>query len=90
MHLITISGFLGAGKTTLILNLAEAITARGVRVAILVNEIGIDDQFMEANDLNVRQLLNGCICCSLDPTSHIPTLAPHLPHIWRLALFIFS
>ena len=68
MHLLTISGFLGTGKTTLILNLAGITAAKGISTAILVNEIGeigIDDQLMEAHDLNVRQMLNGCVCCSL-------------------------
>ena len=68
MHLITISGFLGTGKTTLILKMVAAAAARKVHAAILVNEIGeigIDDQLMEQHDLNVRQMLNGCICCSL-------------------------
>ena len=68
MHLLTVSGFLGSGKTTLIIKLAEAATRKGRRVAILVNEvgeIGIDDQLMHQLDLNVWQLLNGCICCTL-------------------------
>lgn len=68
MHLLTISGFLGSGKTTFIVNLAEKATQIGFRTAILVNEIGeigIDDQLMRQLDLNVWQLLNGCICCSL-------------------------
>ena len=53
MHLLTISGFLGSGKTTLIIKLAKAATQKGLRAAILVNEvgeIGIDDQLL-------RQLL---------------------------------
>ena len=68
MHLLTISGFLGSGKTTFIVKLAEEATRKGLRVAVLVNEvgeIGIDDQLMRQLDLNVWQLLNGCICCSL-------------------------
>jgi G3E family GTPase len=68
MHLLTISGFLGSGKTTFVVKLAEEATRKGLRVAILVNEvgeIGIDDQLMRQLDLHVWQLLNGCICCSL-------------------------
>jgi G3E family GTPase len=68
MHLLTISGFLGSGKTTLLIKLAEATTRGGLRVAVLVNEIGemgIDDQMMRRLDLNVYELLNGCICCTL-------------------------
>lgn len=68
MHLLTVSGFLGTGKTTFIIQLAEAAMERGVRTAVLVNEIGqigIDDQLMRHLDLNVYKLLNGCICCAL-------------------------
>ncbi len=68
MKLLIVSGFLGAGKTTLILHLARAITNDGRRVAILVNEIGeigIDDQLMRRLGLSVWELYSGCICCTL-------------------------
>ena len=68
MHLVLLSGFLGSGKTTLVIKLAQEAVKRGQRVAILVNEIGevgIDDQLMRQLDLNVWELLNGCICCTL-------------------------
>ena len=68
MHLLTISGFLGSGKTTFLIKLCKAATEKGLRVAILVNEIGeigIDDQLMRQLDLNVWQILDGCICCTL-------------------------
>jgi G3E family GTPase len=68
MHLLTVAGFLGSGKTTLIIKLAEAAVQRGLKAAILVNEIGamgIDDQLMRQLDLNVYQMVGGCVCCSL-------------------------
>jgi G3E family GTPase len=68
MKLILISGFLGSGKTTLIINLARQATALGQQIAILVNEIGeigIDDQLMRQLDLNTWELTDGCICCTL-------------------------
>ena len=68
MNLRIISGFLGSGKTTLMLQLVESAIRKGYRTAILVNEIGqigIDDQYLKQHNLNVWQLLNGCICCSL-------------------------
>lgn len=68
MHLLTVSGFLGAGKTTVIIGLVEATLKRGLKPAILVNEIGdigIDNLHMQQLDLNVYQLLGGCICCTL-------------------------
>ena len=68
MHLLLFTGFLGSGKTTLVLKLAQFAVERKVKVAILVNEIGevgIDNQLMRQLDLNVWELLNGCICCTL-------------------------
>jgi G3E family GTPase len=68
MHLILFTGFLGSGKTTHIIKLAQFAAERRQRVAILVNEIGeigIDNQLMRQLELNVWELLNGCICCTL-------------------------
>ena len=68
MQLLIISGFLGAGKTTLIIQLAKEALANKIKVAVIVNEIGeigIDDQFMRQLDLNVWEILGGCICCTL-------------------------
>lgn len=63
-----ISGFLGTGKTTLLLRLAEYARHRDQKIAILVNEIGeigVDNQLMEHLGFDVRELLGGCICCTL-------------------------
>jgi G3E family GTPase len=68
MRLILLSGFLGSGKTTLVIKLAQFAVEQGRKVAILVNEIGevgIDNQLMRRLDLNVWELLDGCICCTL-------------------------
>lgn len=68
MHLLLVTGFLGSGKTTLILSLARAAHESGRRAAIIVNEIGeigIDNQLMRQLDLDVWELFNGCICCTL-------------------------
>lgn len=68
MHLLLISGFLGSGKTTLIIRLAQVASRNGSRVAVVVNEIGeigIDDQVMRQVGLNAWELLGGCICCTL-------------------------
>ena len=67
MHLLLVTGFLGSGKTTLILSW-PALRARRPPVAIIVNEIGeigIDNQLMRQLDLDVWELFNGCICCTL-------------------------
>ena len=68
MQLLIVSGFLGSGKTTLIIQFARAAVERKIKVAILVNEIGeigIDDQHMRRLGLNVWEILGGCICCTL-------------------------
>lgn len=68
MHLVLITGFLGSGKTTFIVKLVEAAMEKGLKIAIVVNEIGdigIDDQFMKRIGLNVWEVLGGCICCTL-------------------------
>jgi G3E family GTPase len=68
MHLLLFTGFLGSGKTSFIVPLAEAVTEAKRRVAIIVNEIGeigIDNQLMRQLELDVWELLNGCICCTL-------------------------
>jgi len=68
MHLLLLSGFLGSGKTTLILPLSRVVVQSGYRVAIIINEIGeigIDNQLMRHLDLNVWELVAGCICCTL-------------------------
>ena len=62
-----ISGFLGAGKTTLIKKLlTEALT--GEKVILLENEygeVGIDGGFMKDSGIQVTELNSGCICCTL-------------------------
>ena len=69
MDLIIIAGFLGSGKTTLLLHVVKSLTKRSnKKVAIIENEVGetgVDDQYLQEYDLNVREIYSGCICCSL-------------------------
>ncbi len=62
-----ISGFLGAGKTTLIKKLlADAL--KGQKVVLIENEfgeIGIDGGFLKDAGIDIREMNSGCICCSL-------------------------
>ena len=62
-----VSGFLGAGKTTLIRKLiADALA--GTKVVLIENEfgeIGIDGGFLKEAGIEIREMNSGCICCSL-------------------------
>ena len=62
-----ISGFLGAGKTTLIKKLlSEAL--KGEQVVLIENEfgeIGIDGGFLKEAGIEIKEMNSGCICCSL-------------------------
>ena len=62
-----VSGFLGAGKTTLIKKLIKEALA-GSRVVLIENEfgeIGIDGGFLKEAGIEIREMNSGCICCSL-------------------------
>ena len=62
-----ISGFLGAGKTTLIKKLLKE-AFEGEQVVLIENEfgeIGIDGGFLKDAGIEIREMNSGCICCSL-------------------------
>jgi cobalamin biosynthesis protein CobW len=88
-----VTGFLGAGKTTLIRNILE--NAGGRRLAIIVNEfgdVGIDGEILKGCGVdacpeeNVVELANGCICCTV-ADDFVPALdtilsrSPKVDHI---------
>ena len=61
------SGFLGAGKTTLIKKLVEE-AYKGEKVVLIENEfgeIGIDGGFLKEAGIEINEMNSGCICCSL-------------------------
>jgi len=62
-----VSGFLGAGKTTLIRKLLKEALA-GTKVVLIENEfgeIGIDGGFLKESGIEIKEMNSGCICCSL-------------------------
>jgi G3E family GTPase len=62
------TGYLGSGKTTIMLSLIQSLIDRGEKVAFIKNEIGeidIDAQIMRGKNIQTKELLNGCICCTL-------------------------
>jgi cobalamin biosynthesis protein CobW len=75
-----ITGFLGAGKTTVIRHMLE--NAKGKRIALIINEfgdLGIDRELVTGcgiegcEDDNVVELANGCICCTV-ADDFLPTI----------------
>lgn len=75
-----ITGFLGAGKTTLIRNLMQ--NPQGKRLAVVVNEfgdVGVDGEILKSCAIpdcpaeNIMELANGCICCTV-ADDFIPTI----------------
>jgi len=71
MFTCIIGGFLGTGKTTLLMKIAGRCRRTGTTVAIVVNEmgeIGIDGATMKGEGYDAVELPDGCICCSLSGT----------------------
>ncbi|MCY3895167.1 MAG: GTP-binding protein [Chloroflexi bacterium] len=67
MRATIVYGFLGAGKTTLLRSLIPRL-AEVESTALLVNEFGIegvDQVVLASDDLTVRQLVGGCVCCEV-------------------------
>jgi G3E family GTPase len=63
---IIVTGFLGAGKTTLVNRILTA--DHGRRIAVVVNEfgeVGIDHHLLISSDQEIVQMSNGCICCTV-------------------------
>jgi G3E family GTPase len=72
VNLIIFGGFLGSGKTSLILSLSHFLlenkSSDSSNVVIIENEvgkIGVDDKILRYDGLSVRELFSGCICCQL-------------------------
>jgi G3E family GTPase len=62
------SGFLGSGKTTIIGHLLDHLQKNGKQSVYIKNEIGsenIDNQLLAGKGIVSKELLNGCICCTL-------------------------
>jgi hypothetical protein len=64
--IVLVGGFLGAGKTSLIISAARTCRRRGMRVAAIMNDQDhglVDTRLVEANHLNNREIAGGCFCC---------------------------
>ncbi len=68
---ILFSGFLGSGKTTMLLKTIEMLSAADKKCAIIINEIGevgIDNRQMRMMGYDVLDLFGGCVCCTMKVT----------------------
>jgi len=63
---VMIGGFLGAGKTTAVLRLAQHLHAQGERVGLITNDQGgelVDSRVLRAQGFAVAEIAGGCFCC---------------------------
>ena len=65
MKILLVSGFLGAGKTTFIKEMAKNINLEFVVLENEYADIGIDGDFLDEKNLNIWEMSEGCICCSM-------------------------
>ena len=65
MKILLVSGFLGAGKTTFIKEMAKNINLEFVVLENEYADISIDGDFLDEKNLNVWEMSEGCICCSM-------------------------
>src|SRR5438094_6388002 len=62
-------GFLGARKTTAVAQLAQRLTARGLRVGLITNDQGselVDTAMLRARGFATEEIPGGCFCCRFD------------------------
>lgn len=72
MNMLVLGGFLGSGKTSVLLQLAKHIIGEGsdkyAKVVILENEIGevsVDDKILRSKGYTVENMFSGCVCCTM-------------------------
>jgi len=83
--LVPLGGFLGAGKTTLILAAARLLHQRGLRPAAILNDQGadlVDTRLAQRHGIPAGQVTGGCFCCRFsDLIDAAARLAPHRPDV---------
>ncbi len=83
--LVFVGGFLGAGKTTLILEAAQRLLAQGKRVAVITNDQDaqlVDTRHAHAHGLEANEVAGGCFCCKfselVDVSRALMSYAPEI------------
>jgi hypothetical protein len=83
--LAVVGGFLGAGKTTLILAAARELSKRGLKSAVILNDQGdslVDTLFARQNGLDAAEVTGGCFCCRFsDLLESAQSLRAHAPDV---------
>lgn len=75
--MIILTGFLGSGKTTLLKQCLQTELANNRKIAVVMNEIGkisIDSNEV-SEDVRLKELLNGCVCCTMKDQLEIQLLS---------------
>lgn len=84
-HLVIVGGFLGAGKTTLILAAARLLAGRGIRSAIILNDQGeslVDTELARSSGFHAGEVTGGCFCCRFSDLIRIAEqLRAHSPTV---------
>lgn len=84
-HLVVVGGFLGAGKTTLILAAARELAKRGIKSAVILNDQGdslVDTQLAKHSGLDAGEVTGGCFCCQFsDLIDSAQRLREHAPDV---------
>jgi hypothetical protein len=83
--IVLVGGFLGAGKTSLILCAAQLLEGQGVRSAVILNDQGgelVDTHYAELLGVNATDVTGGCFCCRFSQLvlaiEQLRTLAPEV------------
>jgi hypothetical protein len=83
--IVVVGGFLGAGKTTLILAAARELEHLGRRCAVILNDQGsalVDTRLAEFHDLQSGEVTGGCFCCRLSELIDVAErLRAHAPEV---------
>jgi CobW/HypB/UreG, nucleotide-binding domain len=83
--IVLVGGFLGSGKTSLILAAARVLEQRGLRCAVIMNDQGdelVDTRHADAQGVIAREVTGGCFCCRFSGLMEvIEELRPRLPDV---------
>lgn len=85
VRMVIVGGFLGAGKTTLILKAASILAGRGKRCAVILNDQGddlVDTRLVRHSGFAAGEVTGGCFCCRFsDLISAASDLRAHVPDV---------